>query len=83
MAKGVDAHDPVEDSLFGLGDLDDSKEVEVPRSEEEGPEYLLEGVSAKNFSGDIQNSKSIIDVIARYIEIESLEPQLLSFWRCK
>ena len=53
MAKGVEADNLVEVSLSGLGDLDDSKEVEVPRSDEEGPKYLLEGVASENFSGNI------------------------------
>ena len=80
MAKGVEADYLVQDSLFGLGDLDDSKEVEVPRSKEEGSENLLEGVTSENFSSNIQNSEGIIDVIARDIEIESFKPKLLSLW---
>ena len=83
MAKGVDAYYLVQEALFGLGDLDDSKEVEVPRSKEEGSENLLEGVISENFSSNIQNSEGIIDVIARDIEIEPLKPKLLSLWCCK
>ena len=53
MAKGVEADYLAQASLFGLSDLDDSKEIEIPRSEEEGSENLLEGVVSENFSGNI------------------------------
>ncbi len=83
MPKGVGAYCLVKASLFGLSDLDDSKEVEVPRSEEEGSEYLLEGVVPENFGGNIQNSEGIVDVITRDVEIESFKPKLLRLRCCE
>ena len=53
MAQGEVAHDLVKATLFCLSDLDDSEEVEVPRSKEEWPENLLEGVISENFGGNI------------------------------
>ena len=83
MAKGVDALEPRGEYLFGLGDLDYSEEIEIPRFKEEGPEDLLEGISSENLSCNIQNSEGIIDVIARDVEIESLESKLLRLRCCE